>query len=135
MAAVTYSLACSTAAGTSRPCANPAATADANVQPVPWVLVEGMRSVVYSMNSVPSYRMSVGGPSRCPPLMTTDLAPEEIATLLAVPLFHVTGSHAVFLISFPLRRKIVCMYKWDAERGAELIERRRPKRPSLASSV
>ena len=47
------------------------------------------------------------------------------ATLLAVPLFHVTGSHAVFLHSFRQQRKIVSMYKWDPEAGAELIETER----------
>lgn len=43
-------------------------------------------------------------------------------TLLAVPLFHATGSHAVYLASYRAQRKIVSMYKWDAERAAELIE-------------
>ena len=47
------------------------------------------------------------------------------AALLAVPLFHVTGSHAVFLLSFRSQRKIVSMYKWDVELAAELIERER----------
>ena len=45
------------------------------------------------------------------------------ATLLAVPLFHATGSHAVFLQSFRNQRKIVSMYKWDPSMAAELIER------------
>ena len=45
------------------------------------------------------------------------------ATLLAVPLFHATGSHAVFLHSYRAQRKIVSMYKWDPELAAELIER------------
>ncbi len=52
-------------------------------------------------------------------------APElehQPASLLAVPLFHATGSHAVFLNSFRLQRKIVCMYKWDPARGAEIIQ-------------
>jgi len=45
------------------------------------------------------------------------------ATLLGVPLFHVTGSHAVYLTSYRGQRKIVSMYKWDPELAAELIER------------
>ena len=49
----------------------------------------------------------------------------QAATLLAVPLFHATGSHAVFLNSYRLQRKIVSMYKWDPVLGAELIERER----------
>ncbi|MEP6623155.1 MAG: class I adenylate-forming enzyme family protein [Acidimicrobiia bacterium] len=45
------------------------------------------------------------------------------AALLAVPLFHVTGSHAVYLSSYRAQRKLVCMYKWDPDVAAELIER------------
>jgi long-chain acyl-CoA synthetase len=45
------------------------------------------------------------------------------AGLLAVPLFHVTGSHAIYLQSYRMQRKIVSMYKWDPEQGAALIER------------
>lgn len=44
------------------------------------------------------------------------------ATLLAVPLFHVTGAHAVFLSSFRTQRRLVSMYKWDVEEAARLIE-------------
>ncbi len=44
------------------------------------------------------------------------------ATLLAVPLFHATGSHAVYLASYRAQRKIVCMYKWDPQLAATLIE-------------
>ena len=59
-------------------------------------------------------------------LMTgvTPAAPrEQPATLLAVPLFHATGSHAVYLSSYRAQRKIVSMYKWDPEQAAELVER------------
>ncbi|NIP14136.1 MAG: AMP-binding protein [Pseudomonadales bacterium] len=53
-------------------------------------------------------------------------APEsQPATLLAVPLFHATGSHAVYLASYRAQRRIVSMYKWDVEQAAELIERER----------
>ncbi len=47
------------------------------------------------------------------------------ATLLAVPLFHATGSHAVYLSSYRAQRKVVCMHKWDPELAATLIERER----------
>ncbi|MAE96951.1 MAG: fatty acid--CoA ligase [Deltaproteobacteria bacterium] len=50
---------------------------------------------------------------------------EQPATLLAVPLFHATGSHAVYLSSYRTQRRIVCMYKWDVEHAALLIERER----------
>ena len=50
---------------------------------------------------------------------------EQPAALLAVPLFHVTGSHAVYLSSYRAQRRVVSMYKWDVEHAAELIERER----------
>lgn len=42
-----------------------------------------------------------------------------------VPLFHVTGCHAQFLVSFVYLRKFVMMYKWNAEKALELIEKER----------
>lgn len=50
---------------------------------------------------------------------------EQPATLLAVPLFHVTGSHAVFLACYRQQRRLVSMYKWNVAQAAELIERER----------
>jgi long-chain acyl-CoA synthetase len=50
---------------------------------------------------------------------------QQPATLLGVPLFHATGSHAVLLTSYRGQRRVVCMYKWDVEQAAELIERER----------
>ncbi|HEY0481117.1 MAG TPA: class I adenylate-forming enzyme family protein [Kofleriaceae bacterium] len=49
----------------------------------------------------------------------------QLGTLLAVPLFHVTGLHASFLMSYGTQRRIVCMYRWDPELAARLIERER----------
>ena len=49
----------------------------------------------------------------------------QAATLLGVPLFHVTGSHAVFLSSYRSQRRMVGMHKWDVEEAAALIERER----------
>ena len=45
------------------------------------------------------------------------------ATLLSVPLFHVTGCHAIMLSSVAFGAKLVIMYKWDPDRALELIER------------
>jgi len=47
------------------------------------------------------------------------------ATLLGIPMFHVSGLHAVYLMSFRAQRRIISMFKWDAERAAELIEAER----------
>jgi acyl-CoA synthetase (AMP-forming)/AMP-acid ligase II len=45
------------------------------------------------------------------------------ATLLTVPLFHVTAEVPVMLQSFAMGRKLVMMPKWDAEEAMRLIER------------
>lgn len=45
------------------------------------------------------------------------------ASLLTVPLFHVTGEVPVMLVSFAIGRKIVMMPKWDAVTAMQLIER------------
>lgn len=62
--------------------------------------------------------------SRIAELGLTPEPPEnQPAVLLAVPLFHATGSHAVMLSCYRSQRKMVSMYKWDVEEAAELIER------------
>jgi long-chain acyl-CoA synthetase len=50
---------------------------------------------------------------------------EQPGTLLAVPLFHVTGLHSSYLGSYRTQRRIVSMYRWDADKAAELIDRER----------
>ena len=45
--------------------------------------------------------------------------------ILAVPLFHVTGCIPVMLSSFASGFKLVIMYRWDADKALELIERER----------
>ncbi|KTT74695.1 class I adenylate-forming enzyme family protein [Sphingomonas endophytica] len=45
------------------------------------------------------------------------------ATLLNVPLFHVTAEVPTFLQSFAMGRKLVLMPRWDAEEAMRLIER------------
>jgi long-chain acyl-CoA synthetase len=47
------------------------------------------------------------------------------SVLLAVPLFHVLGLHAVFLMCYRAQRKLISMYKWDPSLAAEIIERER----------
>lgn len=49
-------------------------------------------------------------------------APQAVS-LLGIPLFHVTGLHAIYLACFRIQRRILAMYKWDAEKAADLIER------------
>ncbi|MDE2437603.1 MAG: acyl--CoA ligase [Sphingomonadales bacterium] len=47
------------------------------------------------------------------------------ATLVNVPLFHVTGEVPLFLQSFAIGRKLVLMPKWNAEEAMRLIEKER----------
>ncbi|NWG46000.1 MAG: acyl--CoA ligase [Alphaproteobacteria bacterium] len=54
---------------------------------------------------------TLGQPPKFPP-----------STLMTVPLFHVTGSHSLFLMSLIGGRKIVLMYKWDPQAALRLIE-------------
>ena len=47
------------------------------------------------------------------------------ATLMNVPLFHVTAEVPMLLQGFAMGRKLVLMRKWDAEEAMRLIERER----------
>jgi len=49
-------------------------------------------------------------------------AKSQSTALLAMPLFHVNGLHAVLLSAFRTQRKIVSMYKWDAATAADIID-------------
>ncbi|MEM8825638.1 MAG: class I adenylate-forming enzyme family protein [Pseudomonadota bacterium] len=48
--------------------------------------------------------------------------PEQQITLLNVPLFHITGSVPVLLVSIAIGRKLLIMYKWDAGEALRLIQ-------------
>lgn len=47
------------------------------------------------------------------------------STLLVVPLFHVSGCFAVFMLNLRGGRKTAIMYKWDVEKALALIEAER----------
>ena len=49
----------------------------------------------------------------------------EPTSLLAVPLFHVSGCHAQFLTNLRAGRRIVMLYKWDVDKALEAIEEER----------
>lgn len=58
------------------------------------------------------------------PLMVEEApAPKPQAVLCATPLFHVTATHPIFLLSIPLAAKFVMMRKWDGEEAVRVIER------------
>ncbi|MDA0961471.1 MAG: AMP-binding protein [Proteobacteria bacterium] len=48
-------------------------------------------------------------------------APPRPAVLVVTPLFHVTATHPVFLLSLPAGAKLAMMHKWDAEAAVSLI--------------
>jgi steroid-24-oyl-CoA synthetase len=50
---------------------------------------------------------------------------EQNAYLLSVPLFHATGCHSILVGNILSGGKLVMMYRWDAGRALELIERER----------
>lgn len=50
---------------------------------------------------------------------------QQAGTLLAVPLFHVSGLHVSYLSSYRGQRRTVAMYRWDPEVAAALIARER----------
>ncbi len=84
------------------------------------------KGVVTSHRNVLSALLSWELDAKTGELMTGITPPEPVeqpASLLAVPLFHVTGLNAVYLISYRLQRRVVSMYKWVPEQAAELIER------------
>lgn len=59
----------------------------------------------------------------------------EPSQMLAVPLFHVSGLHAIFLTALRAGRKIVMMYKWDTDLALKLIEQERITVLSAAPSM
>ncbi|MCC7269037.1 MAG: acyl--CoA ligase [Caulobacteraceae bacterium] len=57
-----------------------------------------------------------------PPVVDPHDAPQRVS-LIVVPLFHVTGCSANMVPAVNAGGKIVLMYRWDAERAMQLIER------------
>ena len=48
--------------------------------------------------------------------------PDQHVVLCAVPLFHVTASHHIFLQSFVQGKKMILIYKWDSSSALKIIE-------------
>ncbi|MDP9463525.1 MAG: acyl--CoA ligase [Actinomycetota bacterium] len=68
-----------------------------------------------SRATVDAVRAGAGSPTTAGPLVF----------ILIVPLFHVTGCVPVLLSCVVSRSKLVMMYRWNAEKALELIERER----------
>ncbi|MDN7141361.1 acyl--CoA ligase [Pseudomonas sp. JQ170] len=61
---------------------------------------------------------AMSSPERIGAVIDSGFAP---TSLIAVPLFHVSGLHAQFLLALRTGRRLVLMYKWDVERALDLI--------------
>ena len=61
---------------------------------------------------------AMSSPQRVGGLLASGYAP---TSLMAVPLFHVSGLHAQFLSAFRPGRRLLLMYKWDASQALDLI--------------
>ena len=74
-----------------------------------------------AVNAVFSWLMqSVLAPLVTPPEPDAPEPPRPSA-LVVTPLFHVTATHPLFLLSLPAGAKITLMYKWDAEDAVRLM--------------
>ncbi|NBA98296.1 class I adenylate-forming enzyme family protein [Pseudomonas sp. R5(2019)] len=61
-------------------------------------------------------------PSRIKPMIEAGL---QSTSLLAVPLFHVSGLYAQFLNALRTGKRLVMMYKWDVDQALALIQQQR----------
>lgn len=61
---------------------------------------------------------AVSSPERIQAVIASGLAPTN---LMAVPLFHVSGLHAQFLLGLRSGRRLLLMYKWDVDKAFDLI--------------
>lgn len=74
-----------------------------------------------AVNAVFSWLIqAVIAPMVDPPAPDAPDAPRPSA-LVVTPLFHVTATHPLFLLSLPAGAKITLMHKWDAEEAVRLI--------------
>jgi long-chain acyl-CoA synthetase len=75
-----------------------------------------------AVNAVFSWLMqSVIAPMVTPPEPDAPAAPRPSA-LVVTPLFHVTATHPLFLLSLPAGAKITLMHKWDADEAVRLMK-------------
>ena len=62
------------------------------------------------------------GPHMVEPEVLEAKTIRQPCVLIVTPLFHVTATHPMFLLSIPYGAKVVLMYKWDAEEAVRLID-------------
>ena len=71
---------------------------------------------------VHSYISAMANPETVGKMMESGFEP---STLLTVPLFHVSGCYAVFMLNLRGGRKTSILYKWNPEQALKVIERER----------
>ena len=75
-----------------------------------------------AVNAVFTWLMqAVMAPLMDPPAPDTPEAPRP-SVLVVTPLFHVTATHPMFLLSLPAGAKLAMLYKWDAEEAVRVID-------------
>ncbi len=82
------------------------------------------RNILTSLVSA-SFNAARAAVRRGQPIPVFDVSAPAKVPLVSVPLFHVTGCHAIFVPSYAAGFKLVLMYKWDVTRAMELIQRER----------
>lgn len=76
-----------------------------------------------AMNAVFTWLMQAAlAPLVEPPEPDAPEAPRP-AVIIVTPLFHVTATHPLFLLSLPAGAKVALMDKWDAATAARIIDR------------
>lgn len=75
-----------------------------------------------ALNAVYTWLMQFAIDLRTNPPAPDAPAPPRPAMLIATPLFHVTATHPLFLLSIPAGAKVVLMDKWDAFEAAKIID-------------
>ncbi|MDK3072650.1 class I adenylate-forming enzyme family protein [Sedimentitalea sp. JM2-8] len=76
-----------------------------------------------AMNAVFTWLMqAVMAPLVNPPEDDAPPAPRP-SVLIVTPLFHVTATHPMFLLSMPAGAKLALMYKWDATEAVRIVEK------------
>ena len=62
------------------------------------------------------------------PTIDADGKPYQPCTMMTTPFFHISATHANFLLSLWMGLKLVILYKWEARRAVEIIDREKVSR-------
>jgi long-chain acyl-CoA synthetase len=76
-----------------------------------------------AMNAVFTWLMQAAMAPLIDPPEPNAPAPLRPAAIIVTPLFHVTATHPLFLLSMPAGAKLAVMAKWDANEAARIVDR------------